>query len=87
MRPARSRIALLVFPPGEGGFGRVPVAKNAAEVNLGADWKLSSNVKLDANYNGQWADSAKDQATSRAWMWRSEETCAERRNAAPRFRR
>ena len=40
----------------------VPVAQNAAVVNLGADWKLSPNVKLDASYNGQWASSAKDQA-------------------------
>jgi outer membrane autotransporter protein len=40
----------------------VPVAQNAAVVNLGADWKLSSNVKLDASYNGQWGSSAKDQA-------------------------
>ncbi len=40
----------------------VPVAKNAAVVNLGADWKLKPNLTLDASYNGQWANSAKDQA-------------------------
>jgi len=40
----------------------VPVAKNAAVVNLGANWKLAPNMKLDASYNGQWASSAKDQA-------------------------
>ena len=40
----------------------VPVAQNAAVVDLGAAWKLSPNVKLDASYNGQWASSAKDQA-------------------------
>jgi uncharacterized protein with beta-barrel porin domain len=40
----------------------VPVARNAAVVDFGANWKLAPNVKLDASYNGQWASSAKDQA-------------------------
>lgn len=40
----------------------VPVAQNAAVVNFGANWKLTPNMKLDASYNGQWANSAKDQA-------------------------
>jgi outer membrane autotransporter protein len=40
----------------------VPVAKNAAVVNLGVAWKLKPNLKLDASYNGQWASDAKDQA-------------------------
>lgn len=40
----------------------VPVAQNAAVVNMGANWRLAPNVKLDASYNGRWASRAKDQA-------------------------
>jgi len=40
----------------------VPVAKNAAVVDVGVAWKLKPNLKLDASYNGQWASDAKDQA-------------------------
>lgn len=40
----------------------VPVAQNAAVVNLGANWRLAPNVKLDVSYNGRWANRARDQA-------------------------
>ncbi|TAM94197.1 MAG: autotransporter domain-containing protein, partial [Rhodanobacteraceae bacterium] len=54
----------LQFMAGGGAFTvyGVPVAKNAAAVNLGAGWQLSRNVKLDASYNGQLASSVEDQA-------------------------
>lgn len=45
-----------------GGIYGVPVAQNAAVVNMGANWRLAPNVKLDASYNGRWASRAKDQA-------------------------
>lgn len=46
-----------------------PLARNAALLELGADWKLSESIKLGVSYRGTLSNTVQDNAVTGSFTW------------------
>jgi outer membrane autotransporter protein len=46
-----------------------PLARDAALIEVGADWMIGANAKLGLSYQGTWSDSVTDNAVTGSFSW------------------
>jgi outer membrane autotransporter protein len=65
-------VASLVFQSGSAPFGIVgiPLARDAALVEVGIDLQITAQAKVGVSYVGQLANRAQDNAVTGSFTWR-----------------